>query len=1222
MSLTDSQQQAVSAHGNVLVAAGAGTGKTRALVERCLVCLLQEHASIDEILVVTFTEAAAAEMRQRIRGRLEEEKRAHPTEIRWSEQLALFETAQIGTLHSFCYQLVRQHFYELGLDPQLTVMAEEEAALLANETLDELFQRHYSGRDPTAEAVQRLIQVQGRGWDKPIRLLLLRLHHYAQTLPDPGLWLANQLSMFAAPEAATWQAWLAEALEQFNKSWLPRLEVVSGSNEVAAQCVAALRRLNSASLAKSKSEALTDIVEASKSCKRGKKGSWVDPYKAFFSGAEFLASLLSSASGLDPLKQDWAWVREPMSTLVELAREFSEKFTQAKRELGVLDFHDLEQYSLRLLWDSSREAPSSIARHWRARLRFVFVDEYQDINAAQDSIIQALSREDEPNRFLVGDVKQSIYGFRLANPQIFQGYAERWSAGNGRVIPLVENFRARERLLNFINSVFGMLMTRQLGGVDYPGAALAFAVPEQRRELSAVACPEPAVELHLLLKSVAAGSEDAEGGAEALTEIAELLEAEKEARLVGWRLRELRRAKYPVWDEQQKQFRPADWGDMAILLRAPANKSESYAKEFARLGLPLHVERAGFYRSLEVLDLLNLLQLVDNPLQDLPALAVLHSPLVGLSATDLAEIRLASSSARFWTALSFWHRNGAAPTEKGAGSGTDRGENGGEAAVQDNCDAHRKVGRFLERFGRWRRLARQVSLSRCLETILEETHYCSWLITQSNGAQRHANVQRLLTLAQQFDQFQRQGLFRFLRFIEAQQEAKAEPEVPEVSPENSVRLMSVHQSKGLEFPIVVLADAGKGFNLSDVRAEVILDEKYGLAPLVKPPHSGQRYPSLAYWLASERRLQELLGEELRLLYVAMTRAKDRLILTGSIAENRLLKTWAEKVQDISEARVAARSYTDWLGLWFAQTQGPVLTEKPEGQNELLRWFVHQPTKLATIQPEPAVCDSIDSDEKLFESEAWHEVEQRLGWNYAFAAATRQPAKSSVSSLRRQAAAEEDETALITQFSRVNWTKQAAPRDGNLTAMSLAAADIGSAHHRFLQFVSLERTGSTDDLRLEAHRLEEEARLTAEQIDVLDFEGLRRFWGSELGARVSANAKWVKREVAFTARFTPGELTEVLGQAPPVALEDEMVLVQGIADLVVLGPSELWLVDFKTDRLTADELAPRVEEYEPQLRLYALALSRVYKRPVSGAWLYFLGLGAAVTVGVERSMAKL
>ena len=354
MKMTDAQKRAIDARGNVLVAAGAGTGKTRTLVERCLSCLLDEKApaSIDEVLMVTFTEAAAAEMRQRIRDRLEQQKLACPESPYWQEQLALFESAHIGTLHGFCLQLVRQHFYELGLDPQLAVLAEEEAILLAEETLDEVLQRHYAADDAPARAVQCLIRTKGGGWDLPIRNLVRQLYHYTQTLPDPGAWWSKQLTHFGSAEPSVWQGWLDAAIKDLSRRWLPIVEPVAYDNKVAAQCRVGLRELAAATSGAAFAAALEHISSAREAYAHGKKTLWVEPLRDLFSEAAFLASLITLPREVDPLAQDWMWVRDQMTALLELAREFSEAFAEAKRELAVLDFHDLEQFCLRLLWDT------------------------------------------------------------------------------------------------------------------------------------------------------------------------------------------------------------------------------------------------------------------------------------------------------------------------------------------------------------------------------------------------------------------------------------------------------------------------------------------------------------------------------------------------------------------------------------------------------------------------------------------------------------------------------------------------------------------------------------------------------------------------------------------------------------------------------------------------------------------------------------------------------
>lgn len=1220
MSLTAAQQEAISARGNVLVVAGAGTGKTRTLVERFLGCLLAEkpRTSIEEILVVTFTEAAAAEMRLRIRGRLEQERQRNDHEAAWwQEQLALFETAHIGTLHSFCFQLVREHFYQLELDPQLAVLSQEEARLLAAETLDGLLGRHYSGQDPSAEAVQQLIRVQARGWDKPIRALVLRVHHYAQTLPDPKAWLDERLAHFATAEPRIWRDWLLDALGAWPQEWLPALDLVSHSNPVAAQCAEALRKIQIAPSPAAPADVLEEITHARMNSTRGKKAAWLDPLKEFFAEADFLASLVCASSGQEPLAEDWGWVRGHMSSLLELSRQFTQTFGEAKRELGAVDFHDLEQYSLRLLWDPVANQPSRIARQWQNKLRFIFVDEYQDINAAQDRIIQALGRENrQANRFLVGDVKQSIYRFRLANPRLFQNYTESWAQGAGKVISLVENFRAREGLIEFVNSVFGLLMRRDLGGIEYDStAALRFGAPQERQCLSLARDAAPCAELHLLLNG---GPELQEGDEQpdSLAEVIELQTAEKEARLLAQRLRELREQKLPVWDEPSRQFRPVDWKDMAILLRAPAKKAESYAKEFARANLPLEVARGGYYESLEISDLISLLQLLDNPLQDLPALAVLHSPLVGLSANELAEIRLAAPKSRFWTALTSWHRSKESRFGIKAQNLDTRAREGATPGTVARPETYPLVSRFLERFGRWRRLARHASLSRCLETVLAETHYASWLLTQSRGQERYAHVQRLLLMAQDFDRFQRQGLFRFLKFIESQQAAGTEPEVAATPAGNAVRLMSIHQSKGLEFPVVVVADASKPFNTADLRAEIILDETYGLCPQVKPPHTGKRYPSLPHWLARKRQRRDLLGEELRLLYVAMTRARDLLILSGSVSQ-RTFEGWFTQSKPLAAALSGARSYSDWLGLWFAKNTGTTAAEQRQGSTPLLRWFLHDYPELAAV-----TCGSAElappTNSIAFDSEAWRKLEQRLSLPYVSSAATHQAAKTSVSALRRQASSElqaEAANLFPENLGAFAPLKERPPGVADLTTLS--AVEVGRVHHQFLQRICLDQAGSAAALREEAGRLQQLGHLSPEQAAVLDYESLARFWNSDLGKHIRAQSALVHRELAFTVRFSPAELASLLGQPLDASLAGELILVQGVADLAVIAPEAIWLVDFKTDQLNAHELPSRVKAYEPQVRLYACALSLIYRRPVAESWLYFLSLNQAVPVQTNQ-----
>jgi ATP-dependent helicase/nuclease subunit A len=1202
MSLTTAQSGAITARGNVLVVAGAGSGKTHTLVERCLHRVLdeQEPASLDRILMVTFTEAAAAEMKSRIRDRLNAElERAagdtpsgsppSPRAHRLAEQVALLDTAHIGTLHAFCFHLLRQHFHELKLDPQLTVLRDEQAHVLMEETLDELLGPHFAGDDAFAAAVQELITAQSGSDERPIRELLVKLHNYTQTLPDPAKWFEEQLGQLAREEPACWRRWLVEGVIEWRNLWVPLLRAQPEDNTVARRCAKVLEDLPEASPQDWIAGALNEVIAA-------ENGPWPpkqttrfkEPIKALFPEAAFLRSLFRSDSGTDPLAEDWACVRGQMTTLLRLAREFSHRFAAAKRDLGVVDFHDLEQFALTLLWDRAGGRPTALAEQWRQKLDLVFVDECQDINAAQDAILRALGREGEQaNRFLVGDVKQSIYRFRLADPGIFQAYKKAWQKGGGhqRVIPLSDNFRSREALLRCVNEFFRGRMRAEVGGVDYdPEAELRFGDPEQRAALAAKNGDAPRVEVHLRLTDKRQrGHRDPE--AEDGDMEADPTETEAEARLIALRLKHLLEERHQVWDKNTAPrggFRAVRWSDMAVLLRSPTGRVEVFAREFARVGVPLQTVGGGFYESSEISDLHSLLQLLDNPLQDIPLLAVLRSPLVGMSLDELADIRLAGRRGSLWAALQRWHETNTAAKAPAAWP---------------------KVDTFLARFRRWRRMAREVSLSQRLETVLDETLYFEWLASQPRGEQRQANVRRLLALAQEFDPLRRQGLQRFLRFVQAQREAGAEIEPAAPGARDAVQLTSIHRSKGLEYAVVAVAGLGKRFNFDDLNGRLVLDELYGPCPHVQPPGAGGRYPSLPLWLARRRQKREALGEEMRLLYVAMTRARDTLLLVGTASAKKAREQWPETDGAPTTAAVlAANSYLDWLGPWWTHASGDRdWAKKIAGVAPHFTWRVYEgeiaadagsaaapappPTGLFLREPGP---------------EELAELHRRLAWSYRHRAATREAAKTSVSALRRRAVEAEEEAKPWLQ-ARATF---AVPRGES----GLSGAELGTAHHQLLQRLQLDRVNSLAELAAQAEELTAGGFLTAAERAALDLEAVLAFWQSEPGRALRDHAAELHRELPFTARFDPAALgiaAEDLG--------DEFVVVQGVVDLARIGREEIWLVDFKTDAVKGDDLDAKVAAYRPQLDLYARALAAIYRRPVTRRWLHFLRAGRTVTI---------
>ncbi|MHC1769977.1 MAG: UvrD-helicase domain-containing protein [Verrucomicrobiia bacterium] len=1272
-SFTENQRRAIELRGNVLVVAGAGTGKTRTLVQRCLEWLLEapgEH-SIDQILMVTFTEAAAAEMRRRLREALKKEQENHPGDHRFTEQLALLDTAFISTLHSFCLRLVREHFYELELDPQLSVLAEEEARLRAEETLSNVLQRHYAGASPESKAVQALIHGQGRGWDVPVRRLVLRLHTYTQTLPDPEGWFSQQRDLFTDTEPTKWCEWLGSALAEWSRAWLPLLSAVEKPTPNTDQCIAALEALPGNPTVLQARVALGRICEAFRlDWPRGSAKAVRDEIKDFFQEAGFLEGLtkevcplptdagdeetdrpeFSAPEPLEPLRQDWNWVRSEMLTLLDLTREFGREYAQVKRELGVVDFHDLEQFSLRLLWDPARQQPTPLAGQWRKRLRMVLVDEYQDINAAQDTILRALGGEGpEACRFMVGDPKQSIYRFRLAAPHIFQAYTEVWrrDAGQGQVVALTDNFRSREGILHFANAFFETAMRKEMGGVSYDELArLRFGDPTGRSELSSsfAAAQDgtgqenrlvPLVEMHLRLPTTSEGTAPEESENSEAPDGASPVSAELEARLIGLRLRSLRESGRLVWDAEARQHRPVEWRDMVILLRSPYHKVEAYAKQFERLGIPLSATRSGFFESQEIRDLLSLLQLLDNPLQDVPLLAALRSPFGRFTFDQLALVRLCSKG-RFWLALQQFHRLFQGGTEAFSEAQVRAASRGEPSPYPRLMEALRDPGlrrtadeawvradQFLTRYGRWRRLIRETSLSQCLDRILAESCYTAFLPVEARGQQQRGNLAKLLAWARRFDQVQRQGLYRFLKFIEAQQEAEIDHEPAPIESSDAVRLMSIHQSKGLEFNVVVVADLGKAFNLADLRAGIILDPEFGLCPMVKPPFTEQRYPSLPHWLAQRRQRKETLGEEMRLLYVAMTRACQCLILTGT-AKRKAPERWQKRAGLTAERDLlSASNCLDWLGPWVTHHTGrPDWTEQAEGATGLFQWFVHRDDNIrakSDLEPEAnSPAQPLGQPPRPGVSE---QLSKRLAWTYPFNRAVSQAVKLSVSSVRMGILEAADGS--VPRLPRRFGVAPPGAEEG------LTPTAAGTAHHTFLELVSLEALDDAGRLSAEAEQMVQRGVLTPEERGALDLESIAAFWRSVVGQELLAQRHLLQRELPFTARFTLEELarfqamardaltgtSDHRSSAPDSGLDQEFVVVTGVVDLVALLPKEIWLLDFKTDAADGEVWKEIASRYEPQIRMYALALSRVYRRPVTRAWLHALRLRQTIAVGI-------
>ena len=1186
-SFTPQQKVAIRARGNVLVVAGAGTGKTATMVARVLeqVDRAENPVPLDRVLMVTFTQKAAAEMRSRLRAQLEKRLAHSDRPELLARQLLLLDRAAIGTLHGICLSWVREYANILGLDPAFRVGDEVEVWRLSEEALTSVFEPIYSGTDDASAAARDLLHRYFDDDESRVRRAVLRIHQHMRSLPDPGGWLASQRAAWSQAEPLVWNQALSIHLPEWLAQWRSRLGRLAGKVCKVPECLAVLESISRTPLLTGTMlEGLRRLKSADEVWPRGKKTTERPYIASLFGDAEFLLAALAQGAGTrtGALQEDWDLARPPTMALLDLVAQYELEFARLKRQSHIADFADIEQFTLALLGPEAGQ----VSEYLRRSCESIFVDEYQDINAAQDAILTAVATETVPgNRFLVGDLKQSIYRFRRADPRLFQSYIGRWGneagTAQGQVLELTSNFRSAEAIVQFVNAVFGQLFEKEISSFEYDQqAALVFGAPELRKSLAL----DPAVaRVEVLLQLTGGAEKDAD---EPLAAI------EVEASAVAARLAELHHAQFLVGDEAQPEFRPVRWGDMAILLRSPGTKAQIFARELARLGIPVSLRSGGFFDQTEVTDLWNLLRILDNPLQDFPVAAVLRSPLAGLrDVNELALLRILYPDGLLWDAVIALE-----------GKGAPEGATVDPVQVESTRTILR---RFLERCNRWRELARRGPVAHVLETVLDETLYEALVHGGEQGAPRRQNIRQLLELAHGFEQGMPGGLARFLLYLEHKAGMDRDGAVADAAQVEAVRIFSIHSSKGLEFPVTVVAGLGGVFNERDRTESFMVDDELGIAPVVITP-GGRSYPSVASWLAGRLQRNGMLAEELRLLYVAFTRARDLLLLSGSFPYKRASEDWPAPLHESGVG--SARRALDWLGPALGEIlKKPEWFEQSTGSGTLFSWRVIPPGRRVEIDAE-WVKTGDRTGEIVLSEDQWASVSQRFHWHYPHEAAAHEAAKSGVTVLRKR--------HLISQAeeSGAYVASGHAPRparDSDATAPS--AADRGTAHHLFLEHLDLGRSCDAADLSLQATEMVAAGIMMAADAVLLDLPALGSFWCSDLGGQLRDHREEVRREWAFTAGFTAKELRSVGIPIADGVEGDERIVVQGVIDLAWVRPGEIYVLDFKTDRVRAEGVRTKANDYRPQLAIYALALERILRRPVTQRWLHFLTPGITLRV---------
>lgn len=1236
---TNEQLAAIEAGGcNLLVSAAAGAGKTAVLVERIIKKITDEcnPVDVDKLLVVTFTKAAATEMRERIGTAIARELNRNPDSRYLNRQLILLNRASITTLHSFCLDILRQYFYRIDLDPVFRIADDTEAALLRIETMEDIFERYYAAGDPGFLAL-----VDAYGGDRDdhyLQEILLTLYDFAYSTPWPEYWLTNLAGVYRCgeglpPEASDWAGTILQWLElQFSgcRVKLKRAaRMASGPKGPAeyydnlTEDIELVDRLTQA-LIVSWSELYTVINSLDfgklNPCRdksvdedvKKKVQKLRDEVKNAINGIK--ADIFSRPP--EELAADLIKVAPHVEMLSQLTIEFAKDYRKTKAAKSLVDFSDLEHFSLQILMDEGstpeKVIPSTAAYELREFFTEVLVDEYQDINGVQEAVLQLVTGEDSggPHRFMVGDVKQSIYRFRLAEPALFLEKYRTFPRSEGYVnrgIDLKKNFRSRPEVVNAVNYIFRQIMTERAGEIVYDSKAELVCGAEYPSGIEGINTAEGPCELYILEKNSAGNELDPEAEHE-LIETMDLDAVQREARLIAGRIRDMvcggdSGPEFYVFDHKAANYRPVQYRDIVVLLRSTRNMANTFLEEFRLFGVPAYADTGtGYFEATEVETMMSLLKVIDNPRQDIPLASLLRSPIVGLKAEEMASVRLQIQGTDFYEAVV-------------------------KSAELGETSVDLRLREFLQKLEEWRTVSRQSPLSELIWLLFNETEYYTYVGGMPGGVQRQANLRALHDRARQYETTSFRGLFRFLRFIEKFQNTGSDlgSAVAVGENEDVVRIMSIHKSKGLEFPVVIAAGLGKQFNTADLKKKAVFHRDLGLGLPVVDTNISLTYPTIVQKAIKKRLHMEMLAEEMRILYVALTRAREKLILVGSVKDiPKNAEQWSENVAhddwSLPDAGlVSAVSFLDWICPAVARhSNGEQLRKlagsdiKPVGPPavDLACWEIYisdMNDSLLAIPEEPV--ENFDLLEVIRHSrlvpvdEKYKTVLNRnLSWQYPFQKIVGKPAKASVTELKRRF-----EVALNAEEDYSPYRATVLRRPAFLQkSQALSPAERGTAMHLAMQHLELKGNLSGQGIREQLLTMVSDELLTYEQVEAVDVVAIEAFFLSPLGQRV-LSAVEVRREVPFTMAIP------ALNVYPDVKQSEETVMVQGVIDCLIDEGDGYVIIDYKTDWINDEGKDKLVRSYQGQLEFYATAVEKILQRPVKEKYLYMFSVLKVVKV---------
>ena len=1284
MKFTPEQQRVIELHNsNILVSAAAGSGKTAVLVERIIrmICDGEHPADIDRLLIVTFTNAAAAEMRERIAAGIAARLEADPGNEHIQKQSALLHNAQITTIDSFSLFLIRNHFNEIGLDPDFRVADEGEIKLLQQEVLAQLLEDAYAGNfvpeealtsregygnEGTVPEMEALEQFHAcveyfcpGGRESVLEQHILNLSRYAGSFPWPAEWLEERKNDYAAGDmealvCSDYGQYLTERVNRTVEGCLEKLQEVKrlcelpdGPYMYGELTDAEIEQLERLTDCKNLEEQAAKIPAVTFARLPSKKDDSVDPTKrelakAIRNSVKDTLSDLSESYFKTPLElavEQGKACREPLRMLLNLVLEFDRRLLAAKQERHLIDFSDMEHYALQILLKREkveetgsigtdrtetkyRIVPSDVAMEYRQYFQEILIDEYQDSNLVQEYLLSAISGEEEGryNRFMVGDVKQSIYKFRLARPELFlEKYDTYQETGDLCRIDLAKNFRSRIQVVDAVNGVFSRIMSREIGGIAYDDKAALYP------GATYPAAEDPAYGSEaLLIRKPEKGERGESGIGEQHAEGAGVLVdydnvRQLEALAIAARIKQLK-GSLKVMEKSTGELRPVRYSDMVILLRTTSGWDEEFKKILEQQGIPVYItSKTGYFGALEVQELLQFLRVLDNPRQDIPLFGVMQSVFGGFTQEEIAQIRSGGEGhsrkrMTLYEALKEVAQSGRTVEE---GEETSAGESIGE-----ETELSQKADTFLQRIGHYRDLTPFTSIRDLLQRILDDYDYLNYVTALPAGSKRRANVEMLLTKASAFEKTSYFGLFHFIRYMEQLEKYDVDYGEADTLDENAdvVRIMSIHKSKGLEFPVVFVCGLSKRFNMQDANQSLIVDMDLGVAVDYVDSVRRIKNKTLRRAVLSAKMKEDNLAEELRVLYVALTRAREKLILTAVL--DKADEKW-ELAQMTGQEKLTyldfceAGSYMDFLLPILPQTGIAVKTLRTE---DLAAEEIREQLRMGDRREE---LQRVADGEVLLPGESEEnerklsKLRERFAYQYPHPGLQKLYTKTTVSELKIAAMAEKDEAAFHTfEEKEVVPYIPAFRREQE----KVSGAVRGSAFHRVMELLDFTYVFVESGLfekcpgdyetyrkRLDAERLQKRLeeflqretvslRLTEEYAKAVSLPKILNFLEQELAYRM-----WRAQEKGLLYREQPFVLGIDAKRLDPDLPEGEKVLIQGIIDVFFIEGGEIVLLDYKTDVI--DSLEALWNRYNVQIQYYEEALTKLMQMPVKERILY-------------------